>query len=400
MTSNSLFGTNSNPSQLGGLILDNSFTTLGGVIDQFVPVPISMENINLLILDNRFNTAGSIPQIDGIPVLFMPSTKDSVVFKEHMKSLFALCRSNDKNIREFPESGHSSSKDLDEYWTHIRAFLSKCIYRIPEPTAALMPDTSDPRLAGSVMALSLPSLHFASTSLAVSVSNIIDETYSASTESDDEDADLDMWRDLVANEEGYLEELRLSESNLGISEGDVESWDGLVARRPPDSEEGKQKLARLLSDVDEVRLSIKEAGIARASSALEHVADARLRGNVKTREVSLGNWSRELAEKTWVDNVIAKYYEAGIGDIDVKVRIITGKATGLWGTAEFLNRLEQMMGPGHVDDVIILPYSPRRSLANPKASEMFLHIQHSVWKRFGNGLLLETFGEGAGCRKA
>jgi fermentation-respiration switch protein FrsA (DUF1100 family) len=230
MTSNSLFGTNSNPSQLGGLILDNSFTTLGGVIDQFVPVPISMENINLLILDNRFNTAGSIPQIDGIPVLFMPSTKDSVVFKEHMKSLFALCRSNDKNIREFPESGHSSSKDLDEYWTHIRAFLSKCIYRIPEPTAALMPDTSDPRLAGSVMALSLPSLHFASTSLAVSVSNIIDETYSASTESDDEDADLDMWRDLVANEEGYLEELRLSESNFEISEGEVESWDELVAR--------------------------------------------------------------------------------------------------------------------------------------------------------------------------
>jgi hypothetical protein len=47
-----------------------------------------------------------------------------------------------------------------------------------------------------------------------------------------------------------------------------------------------------------VRLSIKEVGIARAPSALEHVVDAGLRGNVKTREVSLGNWSRELAEKT------------------------------------------------------------------------------------------------------
>lgn len=127
--------------QIAGLILDNTFQSPSHVISQWLPIPIKV--LDFFNPFNRFKSLEKVPKIIEIPVLFLASEKDTVIWYRQMISLYSLCGSNEKSLRTFPEEGHSSNKLLDDYWENIKAYISNILTLHQNPSTSLVNLTLD-----------------------------------------------------------------------------------------------------------------------------------------------------------------------------------------------------------------------------------------------------------------
>jgi hypothetical protein len=73
--------------KITGFILDNTFQSLSYVITQWLPTPV--EIIDFFNLFNRFKSFEEFPVISEIPVLFLVSGKNRIIWYRQMISLYS-----------------------------------------------------------------------------------------------------------------------------------------------------------------------------------------------------------------------------------------------------------------------------------------------------------------------
>lgn len=76
------------------MILENTFTSLGEVVDSVMPF---LSNFKRLVLRNYWPTVDRIKHVD-CPILFIAGVKDEIVPHSHMLLLYELAKDRKKDI--------------------------------------------------------------------------------------------------------------------------------------------------------------------------------------------------------------------------------------------------------------------------------------------------------------
>lgn len=108
------------PDLCDAVILENTFVNIRKVIPYFLPYLKFLANF----CHDIWNSEEVIVKCNSTtPFLFLSGCKDEIVPPEHMKQLFELCPTHDKEYHEFPDGLHNDTILQDGYWTVIEDFL-------------------------------------------------------------------------------------------------------------------------------------------------------------------------------------------------------------------------------------------------------------------------------------
>lgn len=119
---NAIYISSKYPDLIDGIIVENTFLSIPKVIPYMLPY---------LKLFTKFcheiwNSEKDIEKINSFtPFLFLSGLKDEKVPPDHMKKLYDLCPSSEKNLIEFPLGYHTNTISQDGYWDIIEEFLLK-----------------------------------------------------------------------------------------------------------------------------------------------------------------------------------------------------------------------------------------------------------------------------------
>eukprot|EP00696_Hemimastix_kukwesjijk_P012271 gnl/Hemi2/25392_TR8547_c0_g1_i1.p1 gnl/Hemi2/25392_TR8547_c0_g1~~gnl/Hemi2/25392_TR8547_c0_g1_i1.p1 ORF type:complete len:483 (+),score=74.69 gnl/Hemi2/25392_TR8547_c0_g1_i1:193-1449(+) len=105
-------------SQLCGLLLENTYTSILDMIDVVHPL---LRPFKLVVRD-RWMSCERILNIT-IPTLFISGLRDKHVPPAHMTSLHALCGSATKRLVQIPSGTHNRTYTQPDYFVHLHAFL-------------------------------------------------------------------------------------------------------------------------------------------------------------------------------------------------------------------------------------------------------------------------------------
>jgi pimeloyl-ACP methyl ester carboxylesterase len=108
----------SRPGVLAGLILENTFTAIGDLVDILMP---ALRHFKFL-LRNPWRNVDIVPQLQ-LPCLFISSGKDELIPREMMPRLMRLYGAKEKDMIHFPEAGHMNANTFPGYDTKIASFI-------------------------------------------------------------------------------------------------------------------------------------------------------------------------------------------------------------------------------------------------------------------------------------
>lgn len=112
--------------KIAGLILENTFTSMGDMVDRVFPKLAMFKN---LILRNHWRSAELIPKVT-FPILFIMSLKDELVPVEHMCQLYdKAVNAEFKDRYDIPEGHHNDgwAIDVKEYFGTVNQFMKKAL---------------------------------------------------------------------------------------------------------------------------------------------------------------------------------------------------------------------------------------------------------------------------------
>jgi len=110
---------------VAGVILENTFTSIGDMVDQLMPMVATFKSLIQRIF---YPTIDRIPKVTS-PILFIRGMKDEIVPKDHSQRLFEASKSaRFKQMYECPEGNHNETWRIggEEYIAALRAFFIKC----------------------------------------------------------------------------------------------------------------------------------------------------------------------------------------------------------------------------------------------------------------------------------
>ena len=108
-----------------GIILENTFSSMGGMVDHLFPLFKHFKN---LLLTNKWPSNERIKNIK-LPILFFSSEHDELVPFSHMEELYnaaASARFRQKFIISGGTHNESWQKSITEYVSQISEFMKKC----------------------------------------------------------------------------------------------------------------------------------------------------------------------------------------------------------------------------------------------------------------------------------
>lgn len=108
------------PTEIAGLILENTFTSVPDMVKAFVPMLAPIRHLSR----NRWETKAIIGNLR-MPMLFMSSLQDEMVPHEHMTELIGLARKSCPfvTVEEFPDGHHMNLIDDPTYYAKLRSWL-------------------------------------------------------------------------------------------------------------------------------------------------------------------------------------------------------------------------------------------------------------------------------------
>lgn len=114
-----LVAKNKDTGDIKGLILENTFLSIAKMIPAVMPAAKYLTPL----CHEQWKSEEKLPQITGIPMLFLSGLKDEIVPPSHMKQLFKLCRSKTVVWKELPNGDHNSSIIEPGYFYYIEDFI-------------------------------------------------------------------------------------------------------------------------------------------------------------------------------------------------------------------------------------------------------------------------------------
>jgi len=122
----SVYAVGQNKHKVAGLILENTFTSMGDMVDRVFP---KLARFKALVLRNNWNSVGSIKNVKA-PILFILSLKDELVPAEHMIELYQKAANAEFRERhDIAEGDHNAgwTVDVNEYFRAVNNFMNKCL---------------------------------------------------------------------------------------------------------------------------------------------------------------------------------------------------------------------------------------------------------------------------------
>ncbi len=114
------------PDVLAGLILENTFTGIGDLVDVLMPKLSYFK----FLLRNPWSNAEVVPKLR-IPCLFISGGKDELVPQRMMPRLMELYGGAVKERLHFPDGGHMNCNQLPGYNEKINAFINNKLFGRP-----------------------------------------------------------------------------------------------------------------------------------------------------------------------------------------------------------------------------------------------------------------------------
>ena len=111
----------SNHPNLGGLIIESSFTNIINMVDYKKKYRIFPVN---LILNQRFDSLAKVPTLK-MPILFTHGTEDTLIPPSMSEALFAAA-AEPKQLLLVPGAGHNNVRQVGgtQYWEKLQQFLN------------------------------------------------------------------------------------------------------------------------------------------------------------------------------------------------------------------------------------------------------------------------------------
>ncbi|KAJ7200662.1 alpha/beta-hydrolase [Mycena haematopus] len=116
-----------NPSSIGALIVENTFTSLPNVVHDWPIIGIFS-----FLCFQRWNSASKLPRVPTTtPILMLSGTRDEVVPKKHMEALWEIARKRGDGTAErdtfvtLADGRHANTFTCTGYWTAVGEFLAK-----------------------------------------------------------------------------------------------------------------------------------------------------------------------------------------------------------------------------------------------------------------------------------
>ena len=122
----SIYIQSKNNYNIKGLILENTFLSIGKLVDKLFAFISPFKNY---LLNNKWDSEALIDQID-VPIYFVASDHDDIVPHEHMLKLAELSKSKSKKHRKLyivKGAGHNDSFSINEsaYLMKFKEFLNE-----------------------------------------------------------------------------------------------------------------------------------------------------------------------------------------------------------------------------------------------------------------------------------
>lgn len=108
------------PALLAGLILENTFTCIGDLVDVLMPKLSYFK----FLLRNPWRNVDVVPQLK-VPCLFISSGKDELIPRGMMPKLEQIYGGAIKESIHFPEAGHMNANQFPGYDAKIASFIHK-----------------------------------------------------------------------------------------------------------------------------------------------------------------------------------------------------------------------------------------------------------------------------------
>ncbi|KAL3233124.1 hypothetical protein RNJ44_05040 [Nakaseomyces bracarensis] len=104
------------------VILENTFLSIRKVIPYIFPWLSRFA----FMCHEVWDSESTMPSCNkDIPYLFLSGLEDEIVPPQHMKDLYEMCPSRNKQIYEFPFGTHNTTIVQDGYWDIVRKFLEE-----------------------------------------------------------------------------------------------------------------------------------------------------------------------------------------------------------------------------------------------------------------------------------
>jgi hypothetical protein len=116
---------NDNKGAISGIILENTFTS----IRKLIPSAFPPARYLAPLCHQIWPSEDTLPQITGIPILFLSGLKDEIVPPSHMAELYKVCRAKTKIWRELPNGTHNDTVAEPGYFSYVDDFLKHHIAR-------------------------------------------------------------------------------------------------------------------------------------------------------------------------------------------------------------------------------------------------------------------------------
>ncbi|KAF1344054.1 alpha/beta hydrolase BEM46/Esterase/lipase/thioesterase [Delphinella strobiligena] len=120
-----LAANNQDKTDIAGMILENTFLS----IQKMIPSVMPYAKFLTPLCHEVWPSENMIPQIKGIPILFMSGLRDEIVPPAHMKCLYELYQSGPKVWKELPHGDHNSSVAEVGYFNFVDDFLQKFVVK-------------------------------------------------------------------------------------------------------------------------------------------------------------------------------------------------------------------------------------------------------------------------------
>ncbi|KAI9772331.1 MAG: hypothetical protein M1840_001080 [Geoglossum simile] len=120
-----LVAKNEKQGNIGGLVLENTFTSMRKLIPSALPPAKYLARL----CHQVWPSDTTLPTIKETPILFLSGLRDEIVPASHMKQLQSVCRSKKQTFKELPNGTHNDTVMEPGYFEAMFKFIREDVVR-------------------------------------------------------------------------------------------------------------------------------------------------------------------------------------------------------------------------------------------------------------------------------